>query len=427
LPDPAGIECRGVRKTYVTPSGGVEALHAVSASFPTGGLSALVGPSGCGKSTLLRLLAALDGADAGTIDVHGREITSLSGSELRRFRRELVTYVAQRATANLVPHLRLRDHFDRRADLALLEPLGLASHARSRPDQLSGGEQARAALAVAAARRTPVMLLDEPTAELDRETAAYVIDELAAAARRGVTVVVATHDSDVVARADTVIDMVDHVPAAPRPGVAAARGTGRTLVVRGLTKHYGGTVAVDDVSLRLEPGETGVVLGRSGSGKSTLLMLLGGWLRPDAGDTGIASTAWRDLGYMPQRFGLLPELTVAENVALPLRISDMTDDERVEALLDALALGELATRLPAETSIGQQQRIALARALVHRPAILLADEPTSHQDRRSAERVWDAIAGARAEGTASLVATHDDAAAAYADRVWRIADGRLSD
>src|SRR5581483_2189445 len=219
LPDLVGIECRDVRKTYASTSGSVEALHAIDAAFPAGQLTALVGPSGCGKSTLLRLLAALDAIDAGTIDVGGRDIARLSPQELRHFRREQVTYVAQRAASNLVAHLRLRDHFEHRADLALLEPLGLAGHERSLPDQLSGGEQARAALAAAVARRTPIMLLDEPTAELDRATASHVVEELLAATQRGVTVVVATHDADVVAQAHAVVDMADHTPAsdAARP------------------------------------------------------------------------------------------------------------------------------------------------------------------------------------------------------------------
>jgi putative ABC transport system ATP-binding protein len=422
LPD---IHCRDVSKIYDTASGGVAALHDVTASFPDGSLTALVGPSGCGKSTLLRLLAALDGPDGGEICVGDVDIATLGANELRAYRHDLVTYVAQRAAANLVPHLRLADHFARRSDLALLEPLGLASHTRARPEQLSGGEQARAALAVAVARRTPVILLDEPTAELDRETAAHVIDELAAAAGRGVTVVVATHDADVVARAGAVVDMADHTPEPSTHAAAASRADGRPLVVRALTKRYGDTYAVHDVSFELPAGETGVVLGRSGSGKSTLLMLLGGWLPADAGDTGVPSTAWRDVGYVPQRFGLLPELTVAENVALPLRASGVADDGHVPALLETLGLRELSSRLPSETSIGQQQRVALGRALVQRPALLLADEPTSHQDRRSAARVWEAIGRARAEGTACLVATHDEAATAHADRVWTIADGRL--
>jgi putative ABC transport system ATP-binding protein len=117
---------------------------------------------------------------------------------------------------------------------------------------------------------------------------------------------------------------------------------------------------------------------------------------------------------------------VAENIGLPLRVGGTEDDARVQSLLDALGLSHLATRLPAETSIGQQQRVALARALVQRPVLLLADEPTSHQDRRSADRVWAAIAAAREDGTACLVATHDGTAATHADRVWEIADGRLA-
>jgi ABC-type lipoprotein export system ATPase subunit len=426
LPDTVAIECRDVRKTYVTSAGGVEALHAVTAMFPAGGLSALVGPSGCGKSTLLRLLAAIDGPDSGSISVAGRDIAAMPVGQLRRFRRDTVTYVAQRAAANLVSHLRLRDHFGDTADLALLEPLGLASHTRARPEQLSGGEQARAALAVAVARRTPVMLLDEPTAELDRATAAHVLDELLAAAARGVTVVVATHDADVVARANTVIEMSDAHPAPPELQTAKTpAAAGRALTVKALTKRFGDNVAVEDVTLELGAGDIGVVLGRSGSGKSTLLMILGGWLGADSGSTSIASTAWRDVGYLPQRFGLLPELTVAENVGLPLRLAGSTNDARVDELLDGLALAHLRTRLPLETSIGQQQRVALARALVESPPLVLADEPTSHQDARSADRVWAALAAARNQGIACLIATHDTTAAAYADRVWELVDGRL--
>jgi ABC-type lipoprotein export system ATPase subunit len=426
LPDAVAIDCRDVRKTYATSAGGVEALHAVTAAFPSGSLSALVGPSGCGKSTLLRLLAALDGPDSGSISVAGLDIAASPASDLRKFRRDTVTYVAQRAAANLVPHLRLQSHFDDKADLALLEPLGLASHTRSRPEQLSGGEQARAALAVAVARRTPVMLLDEPTAELDRATAAHVVDELLAAAARGVTVVVATHDADVVARADAVVEMSDAHPAPPNLlATAGPPSAGRALTVDALTKRFGDNIAVDDVTLELGAGEIGVVLGRSGSGKSTLLMLIGGWLGADSGSTGIASIDWRDVGYLPQRFGLLPELTVAENVGLPLRLAGDTDNARVDELLDGLALSHLRTRLPVETSIGQQQRIALARALVESPPLVLADEPTSHQDARSAERVWAALAAARSKGIACLIATHDAAAAAYADRVWELVDGRL--
>jgi putative ABC transport system ATP-binding protein len=425
-PDGVAIDCRGVRKTYVTPGGSVEALRPADASFQPARLNAVVGPSGCGKSTLLRLIAALDGADTGFLRVGDVDVTALHGHALRGYRRGVVTYVAQRAAANLVCHLRLRDHFPDARSRSMLEPLGLAGHLDSRPEQLSGGEQARAALAIAVARRTPVLLLDEPTAELDRATAEHVLELLVDVAARGTTVVVATHDADLTSAAGTVLDLADpHSMDAPPPRHASQPSTqGSGLRVRGLTKRYGDTHAVEQVSFELAPGEIGVILGRSGSGKSTLLMILGGWLRADAGDRGTRSTRWEDVGYLPQRFGLLPELSVAENVALPSRIAG--EDARVDDLLARLDLTPLASRLPAETSIGQQQRAALARALVRSPAVLLADEPTSHQDGRSADRAWQAIEAARDEGTACLVATHDTAAAARGNGVWEIVDGRLA-
>ena len=160
------------------------------------------------------------------------------------------------------------------------------------------------------------------------------------------------------------------------------------LEVRGLTKAYDGVEVVHDVSLDLRAGELGVILGRSGSGKSTLLMAAGGWLRPDAGSIETAGRElvppWRRVAYVAQRFALLPELSVLENVELPLRLAGAPRDGTVAALLAQLDLAELAERRPHETSIGQQQRAALARALVLRPAVLLADEPTSHQDAESA-------------------------------------------
>lgn len=136
--------------------------------------------------------------------------------------------------------------------------------------------------------------------------------------------------------------------------------------------------------------------------------------------------AWDALAYLAQRFALLPELTVRENVELPLRLAHLPGGAPVDSLFERLALAELAERRPDEISIGQQQRAALARALVCSPTVLLADEPTSHQDAASAELVWDALAAAADAGTACLVATHDDEAAPRGDRVWHIADGRVA-
>ena len=420
MPEGVVIECREVHKAY----GATRALDGLDATFSPGRVNAVLGPSGRGKSTLLRLLAGVEGVDAGSIRFGSAELRTLRGAALRSHRRVVATLVVQRAAANLVPHARLRDQLPSAAATALLDELGLHGRLDARAAQLSGGEHARAALALAVARQTPVLLLDEPTAELDRATAAQVVDLLSAEAARGTTVVVATHDADLCAAAGSILDLTED-KGAPELDRHDVRPGGRTVLrADGLTKRYGSMVAVDEVSLALHAGEAGVILGRSGSGKSTLLMVLGGWLEPDGGRVDGPGTDWTATGYVPQRFGLLPELSIAENVALPARIAGENAD--VSGLLARLGLASVADHVPDAASIGQQQRAALARALARRPALLLADEPTSHQDARSAERVWDAIDDARARGTACLVATHDTAVAGRGDRVWEIAGGRLT-
>jgi putative ABC transport system ATP-binding protein len=431
LPDTPVVTCRGVSKTYVAPAGSVEALHAVDLTVPAGAVAALVGRSGSGKSTLLRLIASLDEPDAGRLDVLGSDVAALRGRALRRYRRSSAAYVAQRAAASLVPHLTLREQLGA-TNVEAADRLGLASRVDARADQLSGGEQARAALAVALARDTPVLLLDEPTAELDRAAAHLVIDALARAAAEGRTIVLTTHDEDLLELASTTIDLAPAAEPPPSPAHRPPVEGPPVLSVQHVSKAYRGTLAVDGASLEVRRGELAVLLGRSGSGKSTLLMAIGGFLGPDAGTVLIEGVGadgappWRTVGYLAQRFALLPELTVRENVELPSRLSRERDAARVTELLDQLALCGLDERRPAEISIGQQQRAALARAIVQRPALLVADEPTSHQDRESAGLVWDALARAGDEGTACLVATHEDAAAAHAGRVWRIVDGRVT-
>jgi putative ABC transport system ATP-binding protein len=407
-----------VSRRYATPSGWVNALGAVDLAADAGSLVALVGPSGSGKSTLLRILAGIDPATTGEIVVERIDVRSLNGAGLRRYLGGTVAYLAQRAAANLVPHLTVREQLGGHP----APDLGLDGRVDAPARKLSGGEQARAALAIGISRGTPVLLLDEPTAELDRRAAAVVVDALRAAAAGGRTVVVATHDPDVIAIADSRLDLTGVLPGAVQR--ASARLPGEVaLAADDVVKSYSGRRVLDGASLELSAGEVGALIGRSGSGKSTLLMVLAGFLRLDSGSVRTPGAAWAQTAYLPQRFGLLPELSLAENVALPRRLAGLTDD--VSLLMERFQLGELDHRLPRETSVGQQQRAALARALAIRPALVLADEPTSHQDPRSAESVWAMLAGAAAEGAACLVATHDAAAAARADRVWHIEDGRI--
>jgi putative ABC transport system ATP-binding protein len=413
-----------VSKIYTTAGGVVDALRAVDATVPQAGITAVTGVSGSGKSTLLRLLAGHDTPTTGRLVVAGHEIDALGERALRRFRRDEVAYVAQRAADNFFPELTLAEHLPDGAPVEAFEALGLAGRLGSRASELSGGELARAAFAMALARGVSVIVVDEPTAELDRESAAAVIAALQAATAHGATFVIATHDPEVTAIADHVIDLTQKVDRRPAPRDRhSAHAHDVILTATGLSKSYAGKRAVSDASLEVRAGELAVIVGRSGSGKSTLLMLLGGWAIPDEGTIGgLQSRAWFDCAYVPQRFGLVPELTVAENVELPARGRGESADD----LLALLALDELRDRYPTEISIGQQQRVAVARALVLGPRLLLVDEPTSHQDRESAELVWSALGDAAAAGTACLVATHEPDARLRADVSWEIEGGRIA-
>jgi putative ABC transport system ATP-binding protein len=206
------------------------------------------------------------------------------------------------------------------------------------------------------------------------------------------------------------------------------------LLVEGLARQYGPTPVFAGVSLALARGEFVALLGESGVGKSTLLNCIAGLDRPDAGrvlvadrevgalsDDDAARLRREHLGFVFQAFHVLPHLTVAENVGLPLRLLGRADEARVQAVLDAVGLAGLGARYPAQLSGGQLQRVAIARAVVHRPGLILADEPTGNLDPATAERVLSVLRAQVTEsGAACLLVTHSAAAAARADRVLRL-------
>jgi putative ABC transport system ATP-binding protein len=204
-----------------------------------------------------------------------------------------------------------------------------------------------------------------------------------------------------------------------------------SLVLTNVSKHYGDVPVFANVSLDVANGEFVAIIGESGVGKSTLLNCMAGLDDWDSGtvvldgeDIGALSNDQRALlrrrkvGFVFQAFHVLPHLDVAQNVALPLLLLGTPDDDRVNAMLDAVGFNGLGHRLPQELSGGQLQRVAIARALVHRPSLLLADEPTGNLDPRTAARVIDVLISQSKEQGASLVlVTHSEGAAARADRV----------
>jgi putative ABC transport system ATP-binding protein len=208
----------------------------------------------------------------------------------------------------------------------------------------------------------------------------------------------------------------------------------------GLVKHFrrgAETVsALAGVDLRVSAGELVALVGPSGSGKSTLLALLCGWEVPDAGTVSHSAAdrrpdalGWAELALVPQALGLVADLSLVDNVLLPARLrgSLAADRPRAQQLLADFGLAHLADRFPAQASLGEQQRVAVARALLLHPAVLLADEPTAHQDRGHADLLLEAVAAAAHGGSAVLLATHDQQAWARADRVVSMRDGRLAE
>lgn len=219
------------------------------------------------------------------------------------------------------------------------------------------------------------------------------------------------------------------------------------LVLDGVTKTRGigprAVRALRDVSLQIEPGEVVLLEGPSGSGKTTLMTVAAGLLTADSGSVTIGDTRIdtleprdraavraRDVGFVFQRANLLETLTVLENAMLAGAIAGLSREDcaaRAGALLEELGIAELADRFPATLSGGQEHRAALARGLVHRPRIVLADEPTGNLDSESGRAAATALRElASRHGVAVLVATHDPRLREIADRVLTLVDGQLA-
>jgi len=205
----------------------------------------------------------------------------------------------------------------------------------------------------------------------------------------------------------------------------------------------GSFTALRKLDLEIQPGELVAVVGKSGSGKSTLLNMLGGIDTPSTGTVTIANTqlrvlgenklaAWRgrNIGFVFQFFQLLPALTAAENVMLPMdfcrSVAPRERRKRAIALLERFGVGAQADKLPAALSGGEQQRVAIARALANEPPVVLADEPTGNLDSGNANAVLDLFRDMASNGTTVVIATHDRDVARVIDRTIELADGTVT-
>ncbi len=220
-----------------------------------------------------------------------------------------------------------------------------------------------------------------------------------------------------------------------------------TAVLRGISKHYykpDGTILVEalkSIDLDIPAGQYCAIMGSSGSGKSTLMNILGCLDRPTGGsyllegldvatldDTALSRARGRRIGFVFQAFNLISELTIVENVEVPLFYQGLPRAERLRKAIERLEMVGLADRLghrPSELSGGQQQRVAIARSLVTDPAILMADEPTGNLDSRTGNAILGLFDELHAQGLTIIMVTHDDAVAERCERVVRLADGEI--
>lgn len=216
-------------------------------------------------------------------------------------------------------------------------------------------------------------------------------------------------------------------------GAAGIDGVRVEGLVRRFRRGVETVTALAGVDVEIYAGELTVAAGPSGSGKTTLLSVIGGYERADAGAVtvvgggSLADAGWDRVAFVPQSLALLEELTVAENVDLPGRLNASVAGTPAVELLELLEIGHLAGRFPRQISGGEQQRAAIGRALRLRPAVLLADEPTGHQDRARVDLVLGVLRDHAYAGHVVLISSHDEAVISAADRVLTLSDGHLVD
>ena len=465
------VDVRRLTHVYRTPSEELVALRDLNLQLGQAERLAIVGPSGSGKTTLLNILAALETPRDGTVLVGGRDIATMSERDRDEYRRRQVGYAWQRVELGWWPHLTATENVQlpmvgvvtsrserRDRARALLEGVGLGRRLTQVPAELGYGGRRRLALAIALANRPNLLLADEVTAGLDDEAADGLLADLNMMLREhGTSAIIVAHGRHLPRHVDRIVPLpyprsttlaVRTRRASPADSSHSQNATSAdhhdVLVADSVSRRLPGpdgqVEVVRGVSLRVRAGEMVAVLGGSGVGKSTLLAICAGLDEPDAGTVTVAGQqvtgvrgAEREailqhaLGWI---MGARPpvQVTPAESVALAARISGVSADEASRLAGVALAATGLEDRATAPTgqlSGGEQARVAVARALVRFPQLIIADEPTAQLDILTSSDIIGLLREAADSGIAVLLATQYEVLAEVADRVLEMTAGGL--
>lgn len=462
--------------------GKVLALDGVSLDIPPGSMVGLIGPDGAGKSTLLSLVSGARRIQEGSVEVLGGDMADpihRSGTCPR------IAYLPQGLGRNLYPTLTVEENLQffarlfgqgeaerrRRID-ALTDTTGLRDFLDRPVGKLSGGMRQKLGLCCALIHDPDLLILDEPTTGIDPLARARFWELVARirAERAGLSVLVATAYMDEAARFDRLLALdagrtlawgtpgeilgqtgrssmeeayaallTKGQAAAPTPAPVAATLGEIAIEASELTLRFGDFTAVDRVNFTIRRGEIFGFLGSNGCGKTTVMKMLTGLLPASGGSARLFGqpvdardeASRRRIGYMSQTFSLYGELTVRQNLELHARLFDVPAGEvarRIAETAERFGLLPSLEQLPADLPMGIRQRLSLAVAMVHRPELLILDEPTSGVDPLTRARFWDLMVDlARRDGVTLFISTHLMSEAERCDRVSLMHAGRLLD
>jgi ribosome-dependent ATPase len=463
--------------------GETHALDGVTLDLPAGCMVGLIGPDGVGKSSLLALVAGARRIQQGRVEVLGGD---MADAGFRRDACPRIAYMPQGLGKNLYPTLSVFENTDffarlfgqgraerKRRIAELLDSIGLGPFPDRPAGKLSGGMKQKLCLCCALIHDPDLLILDEPTTGVDplsRRQFWELVDRIRAN-RPGMSVLVATAYMEEAARFDSLVAMdagrvlgtgtpaellartgtrdldaafIALLPEEKRHGhkdiVIPPRPPGEQEVVieaHGLTQRFGKFTAVDHVNFKIERGEIYGFLGANGCGKSTTMKMLCGLLPPTEGQAWLFGepvdandiTVRRKVGYMSQAFSLYSELSVRQNLVLHAQLFDVPKGEipqRVEETAARFDLDPIMDALPDALPLGQRQRLQLAVALIHRPDLLILDEPTSGVDPVARDGFWEhLIELSRRDKVTIFVSTHFINEAGRCDRISLMSAGKV--